>query len=77
MKGCIRFYLPDKRYGFISAEDEHEYFVHFTQVEVKFDPHRMGKNLLEKGDFVEFDIGEAPNGKPMAINVKLLKEFKA
>jgi len=45
MKGTVKFFNEDKKYGFITGEDGVEYFVH-----VSF----LGEALVSKGDTVEF-----------------------
>ena len=61
MKGTIKFYNESKGFGFITAEDGKEYFVHKTALE-------EGTSLAE-GDSVTFDVEEGDKG-PKAVNVK-------
>jgi CspA family cold shock protein len=60
MKGTVKFYNEMKGFGFITAEDGKEYFVHQTGV-------KEGVTLHEN-DSVEFDIETGDRG-PKAVNV--------
>jgi len=61
MKGTVKFFNEMKGFGFITAEDGKEYFVHQTALE-------EGVNLNEN-DSVTFDVEEGDRG-PKAVNVK-------
>ena len=51
-------------YGFIQFErSEKDIFVHKTELS------KSGIDNLENGEIVDFDVGEGPNNKPVAINV--------
>jgi CspA family cold shock protein len=64
MKGKVKFFNSVKAFGFITADDGKEYFVHKTGVE--------GEKDLNEGDSVTFDVEEGDRGKgPKAVNVKL------
>lgn len=61
MKGNVKFFNEEKGYGFISAEEGQEYFVHrsaFPEGET-----------LQENDPVEFDVEDGDRG-PKAVNVK-------
>lgn len=60
MKGKVKFFNTTKGFGFITAEDGKEYFVHKTGLQ-------EGVNLHEN-DPVTFDVGQGDKG-PIAINV--------
>lgn len=64
--GIVKWFDVEKGYGFISANDGKDIFVHYSQVKEKGND----KNLHE-GENVQFDIGEGNKG-PMAINVQKL-----
>lgn len=64
--GIVKWFNTEKGYGFISANDGNDIFVHHSQVKEKGNE----KNLHE-GENVTFDIGEGQKG-PMAINVQKL-----
>jgi CspA family cold shock protein len=60
MKGKVKFFNDGKGFGFISAEDGKEYFVHITGI-------KDGAVLTENDD-VEFDVEQGDRG-PKAVNV--------
>jgi len=60
MEGTIKFFNIDKGFGFISAEDGKEYFVHITALNEGI--------ALDKGDNVSFEVEEGERG-PKASNV--------
>ena len=49
-----------KGFGFIEKEDGNDVFVHKSDVE---------SGTLHDGDEVEFELGEAPDGRACAISV--------
>jgi CspA family cold shock protein len=60
MKGKVKFFNREKRFGFIAGDDNKEYFV-----------HESGLNegiSLNEDDEVNFDVEEGDRG-PKAINV--------
>lgn len=63
MQGTVKFFC-DKGYGFITASDGQDYFVHFSSIQ------KDGFKSLADGESVEFDVErDAATGKPRAINV--------
>ena len=62
-EGTVKWFNPDKGYGFISREDGDDLFVHFS--EIKMD----GFKTLDEGDKVTFDVTTGQNGKLQASNV--------
>ncbi len=63
MKGTVKFFNVDKGFGFITAEDGTELFVHRTGIEEG--------EILQEGDSVTFETEEGEQGKgPKAVNVK-------
>ncbi|MBS0628631.1 MAG: cold shock domain-containing protein [Verrucomicrobia bacterium] len=62
-KGRVKWYDQEKNYGFIVSESGGEYFVHRTDVI---------DGTLEKGQFVQFEIGEGKKG-PVAKNVQTIE----
>ncbi|MGG7164872.1 cold-shock protein [Clostridium ihumii] len=64
--GVIKWFDNSKGYGFISANNGNDVFVHHSQVKEKGDD----KDLHE-GEQVSFDIRDEAKG-PMAINVQKL-----
>jgi len=64
-RGTIKWYDEEKGYGFIVSDiDGKDYFVHKSQIEDL-------EKSLDKGQAVEFEIGEGQKG-PMAVNVRRL-----
>lgn len=64
-RGTIKWYDEEKGYGFIVSDiDGKDYFVHKSQIEDL-------EKVLDKGQEVEFEIGQGTKG-PMAINVRRL-----
>ena len=62
MNGTVKFFNVGKGFGFVTAEDGKDYFVHMTAIE-------QGVTLREN-DAVTFDVEEGDRG-PKAVNVKL------
>jgi len=62
MNGTIKFFNESKGFGFITANDGSEYFVHVTGL-------TEGASVKE-GDAVVFDVEEGERG-PKAVNVAL------
>ncbi|MGK0208752.1 MAG: CspA family cold shock protein [Patescibacteria group bacterium] len=60
MKGTVKFFNTQKGFGFISAEDGSEVFVHYTSL-----PDGM---QLRENDEVTFEVETADRG-PKAVNV--------
>lgn len=66
MKGVVKWFNDSKGYGFITAEDGQDVFVHHTAVEME------GFRTLRQGESVEFEVREGPKGL-QAANVKRLE----
>lgn len=64
--GTVKWFNPDKGYGFISREDGDDLFVHFSEIQTE------GFKTLDEGDAVEFDVTAGQNGKMQASNVRKL-----
>lgn len=65
-KGTVKWFNNQKGYGFITAEDGKDVFVHFSGLNME------GFKTLEEGAAVEFDITDGANG-PQAVNVEVVK----
>lgn len=65
MQGRVKWFNPEKGYGFIEREDGGDVFVHFSAINAE------GFKTLEEGQLVEFDIVEGARG-PQAANVTKL-----
>jgi CspA family cold shock protein len=61
--GNVKWFNPDKGYGFISREDGDDVFVHFSAIQGD------GYRNLEENQKVEFDVTQGPKG-PQAANVR-------
>ena len=62
MNGKVKWFNEQKGYGFVTAEDGTEVFVHFSAIKGE------GFKTLAEGDSVSFDVEQGPKG-PKAINV--------
>ena len=62
MKGKVKWYNRVKEYGFITGEDNKDYFVHASDIE--------GDIGLDEGIDVEFELAEGDRGMK-AVKVKL------
>ncbi len=60
--GTVKWFNGTKGYGFITGEDEKDYFVHFSVINVD------GFKTLDEGQAVTFDIENGQKG-PQASNV--------
>lgn len=62
MQGSVKWFNPNKGYGFIEKEDGEDVFVHFSAIQEE------GFKTLDEGQQVEFEVVEADRG-PQATNV--------
>ena len=62
--GKVKWFNPDKGFGFIEREDGEDLFVHFSEIQMD------GFKTLEEGQPVDFDVTEGRNGKAQASNVR-------
>ena len=60
MKGKVKFFNRTNAFGFISAEDGKDYFVHETGIK---------QGSINENDEVTFDVEEGDKG-PKAVNVE-------
>jgi cold shock protein len=63
--GTVKWFNPDKGYGFISREDGPDVFVHFSSIQMD------GYRSLEEGQRVELDVGPGKKGEE-AQNVRVV-----
>ena len=62
-KGTVKWFNPDKGFGFITPDDGgKDLFVHHSEVKIS------GYATLEEGQKVEYEVGEGQKG-PCAKNV--------
>ena len=62
MQGRVKWFNPEKGYGFIDVSEGKDVFVHYSEIKEE------GFRTLEEGQLVEFDIVEGNRG-PQAANV--------
>ena len=64
MRGTVKWFNPDKGYGFITPEDgSKDVFVHYSEIDMD------GFRTLAESDEVEFEIEQADKG-PQAVSVR-------
>ncbi len=64
-QGMVKWFNEKKGYGFITAEDQKDLFVHYSAIE------GSGFKSLQEGDHVSFEIEQGRKG-PSAVRVKKL-----
>ncbi|CAM3081923.1 cold-shock protein [Lactococcus hircilactis] len=62
-QGTVKWFNATKGFGFITAEDGKDVFVHFSAIKTD------GFKTLDEGQKVTFDLEDGPRG-PQAINVE-------
>ncbi|MGI6046273.1 MAG: cold-shock protein [Eggerthellaceae bacterium] len=62
-QGTVKWFNPEKGYGFISQDEGEDLFVHFSEIQMD------GYKTLEEGASVSFDVREGQNGKLQAAHV--------
>ncbi|MBO0772094.1 MAG: cold-shock protein [Actinobacteria bacterium] len=55
-QGTVKWFNPDKGYGFIAVDNGRDVFVHYTAIQMD------GYRTLEEGQRVEFDIMQSDRG---------------
>ncbi|MCD8033368.1 MAG: cold-shock protein [Alistipes sp.] len=66
MTGKVKWFDGKKGYGFITAENGKEIFVHFSGIV------KVGFKSLNEGQAVEFEIGTGAKGE-QAVNVNVVE----
>lgn len=64
MKGTVKWFNPEKGFGFITAENGTDVFAHFSQINID------GFKTLEEGQQVTFDVVDGQKG-PQAENIEV------
>ena len=62
-EGTVKWFNPEKGYGFISQQGGEDVFVHFSEIKME------GFKTLDEGQRVSFEITKGQNGKLQASNV--------
>ena len=65
-KGTVKWFNGDKGFGFVTAEDGKDVFVHYSAIA------GSGFRTLQEGQEVRFDVVEGPKG-PQAQNVTVIE----
>ena len=60
MVGTVKWFNPDKGYGFIESDEGGDVFVHYSAIQGE------GFRNLDEGQRVEFDVVEGNRGKQAA-----------
>lgn len=64
-QGKVRWFNPNKGFGFIGRDRKPDVFVHFSGIESDSDYKTLSEN-----DQVTFDVVEGSRGRPQAVNVR-------
>ncbi|MBN2796768.1 MAG: cold-shock protein [Clostridia bacterium] len=64
MKGTVKWFNPEKGFGFITSEDGKDVFAHFSQINID------GFKTLEEGQSVTFNVTNGQKG-PQAENIEI------
>lgn len=64
-QGKVKWFNPEKGYGFIARDDGPDVFVHYSAIQME------GFKTLEEGQTVEFDVVEGARGLQAANVMKV------
>lgn len=70
MQGRVKWFDDKRGYGFITGDDGHDTYVHYSHIVAD------GFRSLKHNQQVEYDITTLDNGKVEARNVVVKREFK-
>ena len=65
MNGTVKWFNPEKGFGFITSEEGTDVFAHFSQINVD------GFKTLDEGQKVTFTVTDGQKG-PQAENIELV-----
>lgn len=65
MNGKVKWFSPEKGYGFITSEDGTDVFAHFSQINIE------GFKTLSEGQEVTFELVDGEKG-PQAANIEVI-----
>ncbi|WP_293780780.1 cold shock domain-containing protein [uncultured Aeromicrobium sp.] len=57
MRGTVKWFNPEKGYGFIEIEGHDDVFVHWSKIAID------GFKTLDDGQVVDLDVVEGPKGR--------------
>ena len=63
-KGTVKWFNPEKGYGFITGDDGNDIFVHWSAIQSE------GFKSLSEGESVIYDVTEGPKGMQASNVVK-------
>ena len=64
-QGTVKWFNPEKGYGFITTDDGNDVFVHYSAIQGE------GFKTLDEGQSVEFEITQSDRGPQASGVVKL------
>jgi len=64
-RGKVKWFNPEKGYGFIARDDGRDVFVHYSAIQMD------GFKTLDEGALVEFDVVEGARGLQAANVMKV------
>lgn len=70
MRGTVKWFNPQKGYGFIKDQEGKDLFFHYSQIQMN------GFKLLHEYDIVDFEVKTGENGKEQAVNISPILTMK-